>query len=246
MALNDIVVPKENSGGTFDEVVLTGAQIGLEKPATGNASSTQVVLGNDTRLSDSRSPSAHAASHAAGGSDPLAPSDIGLGATDDVAFNEITVGDPEEQATIIDDSSIDTANWKYAGTQVVGAEERALYDQSGILRASFGSGESGIEVEGPISFSGEGAATNAATTLTNLGAASDDHTHGNITNDGKVGSTSGLPLVTTTAGAVTTLALGTAGQVLTVNSGANGVEFAAAAGGGSSIMQSIAVGFVLN
>jgi hypothetical protein len=57
------------------------------------------------------------------------------------------------------------------------------------------------------------------------------HTHGNLTNDGKVGSTSGLPLVTTTAGAVTTLALGTAGQVLQVNSGANGVEFAAASGG---------------
>jgi hypothetical protein len=53
------------------------------------------------------------------------------------------------------------------------------------------------------------------------------HTHGNITNDGKVGSTSGLPVVTTTAGAVTTLALGTANQVLRVNSGATGVEFGA-------------------
>ena len=58
------------------------------------------------------------------------------------------------------------------------------------------------------------------------------HTHGNLTNDGKVGSTAGLPLVTTTAGAVTTLALGAAGTVLTVNSGATGVEFAAASGGG--------------
>jgi hypothetical protein len=58
------------------------------------------------------------------------------------------------------------------------------------------------------------------------------HVHGNLTNDGKVGSDSGRVLVTTTAGAVTTLALGTAGQVLTVNSGASGVEFAAASGGG--------------
>ena len=51
-----------------------------DSPTTGNASSTQVVLGNDTRLSDARTPSstlAHAASHAAAGSDPLAPSDIG-------------------------------------------------------------------------------------------------------------------------------------------------------------------------
>ena len=36
------------------------------------------------------------------------------------------------------------------------------------------------------------------------------HTHGNITNDGKIGSTSGLPLVTTTGGLVTTGAFGTA------------------------------------
>ena len=80
MALNDIKVPKENASGTFDEVVLTGAQIGLEKPTTGNASSAQVVLGNDTRLSDARTPSstlAHKASHATGGTDALAPSDIG-------------------------------------------------------------------------------------------------------------------------------------------------------------------------
>jgi hypothetical protein len=62
--------------------------------------------------------------------------------------------------------------------------------------------------------------------------AAGDHVHGNLTSDGKVGSDSGRVLVTTTAGAVTALALGTAGQVLTVNSGANGVEFAAASGGG--------------
>lgn len=35
------------------------------------------------------------------------------------------------------------------------------------------------------------------------------HTHGNITNDGKVGTTSGKPLITTTGGAVTTGAFGT-------------------------------------
>lgn len=36
------------------------------------------------------------------------------------------------------------------------------------------------------------------------------HAHGNISNDGKIGSTSGLPLVTTTDGLVTTGAFGTA------------------------------------
>ena len=58
------------------------------------------------------------------------------------------------------------------------------------------------------------------------------HTHGNITSDGKLGSTSGLPLVTTTAGAVTTLALGTAGQVLRTKSDLSGVEFADPAAAG--------------
>jgi hypothetical protein len=172
MALNDIKVAKENSGGTFDEVVLTPAQIGAQAsgsyatlvnglvpsnqlpsfvddvleyanlaafpatgesgkifvaldtsktyrwsgsayveispsevtsvagrtgaitlantdisglgtastkdaPATGNASSTQVVIGNDTRLADSRTPTPHTTSHSTGGTDALAPSDIG-------------------------------------------------------------------------------------------------------------------------------------------------------------------------
>jgi len=40
-------------------------------PATGNASATQVVYGSDTRLTDSRTPSVHASSHANGGSDAL-------------------------------------------------------------------------------------------------------------------------------------------------------------------------------
>jgi phage gp37-like protein len=67
MALNDIKVPKENASGTFDEVVLTPAQIGA-------------VSTSDSRLTDSRTPSstlAHKASHATGGTDALAPSDIG-------------------------------------------------------------------------------------------------------------------------------------------------------------------------
>jgi hypothetical protein len=67
MALNDIKVPKENASGTFDEVVLTPAQIGA-------------VSTSDSRLTDSRTPSstlAHKASHTTGGTDALAPSDIG-------------------------------------------------------------------------------------------------------------------------------------------------------------------------
>jgi hypothetical protein len=83
-----------------------------------------------------------------------------------------------------------------------------------------------------------GLGTAATADSTDFAAAS--HTHGNLTNEGKVGSTSGLPLVTTTAGAVTTLALGTANQVLKVNSGATGVEFGDASGGVTAIGASAA------
>mgnify|MGYP002737179692 CR=1 FL=1 len=40
-------------------------------PATGDAATGEVVLGSDTRLTNSRTPTAHAASHAAAGSDPV-------------------------------------------------------------------------------------------------------------------------------------------------------------------------------
>jgi hypothetical protein len=94
MALNDIKVPKENASGTFDEIALaasdlklgttanlpikTGASGVLEAGSFGTSAGT-FCQGNDARLSDSRTPSstlAHKASHATGGTDALAPSDI--------------------------------------------------------------------------------------------------------------------------------------------------------------------------
>jgi hypothetical protein len=48
-----------------------GTAAALNVPASGNAASGEVVKGNDTRLSDSRTPTTHASTHAAAGSDPL-------------------------------------------------------------------------------------------------------------------------------------------------------------------------------
>ena len=44
---------------------------------------------------------------------------------------------------------------------------------------------------------------NVNLTPADIGAATSDHTHGNLTNDGKVGTTSGKVITTTTGGAIT-------------------------------------------
>ena len=54
---------------------------------------------------------------------------------------------------------------------------------------------------------------NIATTAT----APASHTHGNVTNDGKIGASSGNVIVTGSAGVLTALAAGSAGQFLTYN-----------------------------
>jgi hypothetical protein len=291
MALNDIKVPKENASGTFDEVVLTGTQIGLEKPATGDASSTQVVLGNDTRLSDARTPSstlAHASSHASAGSDPLAPSSIGAqslftgasqvlsadftltsgratkwtlqnynGTTYNVTLptTDVQVGDVVVviSGTLVGSQTIREAN--IGGGSFVALA--TLSEGQSYRFISNGTSSNSWEIDSVYTHTHPASAITDSTTAgralltgadaaaqrTSLGLgtaatsatgdfAAASHSHGNLTTDGKVGSTSGLPLVTTTAGAVTTLALGTAGQVLRTKSDLSGVEFADPSGGG--------------
>lgn len=56
---------------TLSTISDAGTAAAKNTPASGNASSTQVVLGSDTRLTDSRTPSTHASSHGATGSDPV-------------------------------------------------------------------------------------------------------------------------------------------------------------------------------
>jgi hypothetical protein len=55
---------------------ITSGTLDIARIPTGTTSTT-VCIGNDSRLSDARTPTAHKASHAAGGTDALAASDIG-------------------------------------------------------------------------------------------------------------------------------------------------------------------------
>jgi hypothetical protein len=67
--------------------------IGLKTSKSGNASSTELVLGSDTRLTNSRTPSstlAHAATHHTGGSDAVSAFSIGAESIFDATGNTLT------------------------------------------------------------------------------------------------------------------------------------------------------------
>lgn len=58
---------------TLANVSDAGTAASRNVPASGDASATQVVLGSDTRLANSRTPTSHASSHASTGADALVP-----------------------------------------------------------------------------------------------------------------------------------------------------------------------------
>jgi hypothetical protein len=93
----------QGSGETpvVDQALLSNFQrdaaqdsVSTRTPKTGNASSTEVVLGSDTRLTNSRTPTAHAASHAAAGSDPVFNQDLNTDSL--VTFDAVTCTDSLE------------------------------------------------------------------------------------------------------------------------------------------------------
>jgi hypothetical protein len=68
-----------NDADTSKEIAFSAASIssGQTRTVTIPDASGTLVYDTDARLSDDRNPTSHAASHAAAGSDPIAPSDIG-------------------------------------------------------------------------------------------------------------------------------------------------------------------------
>jgi hypothetical protein len=170
------------------------AQI-LNKPTLGGAAALNVgttagtvAAGDDARFTDNRDPNAHAASHAAAGSDPIEADS--LASTNTGSANALLIADGSGGTSW--DTAANVFTQEVSPADIGAAAATHSHDASDITSGSFG----------------------------------------NISFDGKLGSTSGLPLVTTTAGAVTTLALGTAGQVLRTKSDLSGVEFADPAAAG--------------
>lgn len=88
----------------------------ISRIPTGTTSTT-VAVGNDSRFSDARTPTAHASSHASGGSDPITPAAIGAAASSHthagadiasgtVAYARLPVGTAASTVAAGDDSRI--------------------------------------------------------------------------------------------------------------------------------------------
>ena len=152
---------------------LSGITTGTTRTLTAPNNSGTIALTTDA-------PSAHAASHAAAGSDPVYNQD--LNTTDAATFADITASNfksPSGNADVFFDDNIVAIR----------------SDDGSVLADILTAADGGVGVFRAISFEGANAATNAATTRTNLGAAAS----GAITTSGLTQSTARL-LGRTTAG----------------------------------------------
>ena len=203
--------------GSGIPIVVTGTSWGTtiaDNSATWNSlvsfpgfgvTGTTACVGDDARLSDSRTPLSHTHGNIANGgtigvtaslpiitgaSGILQVGAFGTGATDFCVGNDSRLSDSR---TPLSHSHGNITNGGLIG---VTASLPIITGVGGILQAgSFGTGATDFCVGNDARLS------DARTPLS--------HTHGNITNAGIIGSTANLPLITTTAGLVTTGSFGT-------------------------------------
>jgi hypothetical protein len=147
---------------------------------------TDAVVSNDARLTDARTPTAHKTSHATGGTDALSPVDIGAAA----ASHAHAISDVTSLQTALDGKASSTHS--HAASDITSGTLAIDRIPTGTTSATVCIGDDArlSDARSPTS-----------------------HTHGNITNAGAIGTTTGLPVKTGESGVLEVGAFGTsAGQ----------------------------------
>lgn len=213
---------KANAGGVSEFLNLDDVD---ETAYTGEAGNVVVVNGTEDGLifSTPSAPGAHATTHSDGGADEITVQNLGSGAA---TSGQILTADGTGGLSFANDV---TASAHAASHSDGGSDEITVQNLG-----------SGAATSGQIlTADGAGGLTMADDVTPSTHASS--HNDGGsdeltVQSLGSGAATAGTVMYADGAGAWTTLGLGTANQVLTVNSGATAPEWAAAGGGGASTL----------
>ena len=184
---------------------------------------TDAVSSTDARLTDARTPLAH---NQAWSTITATPTTLaGYGITDAAALSHthsaLSPATASTLGTIIVGSGLSVTSGTVSAnvTSVAGrtgAVTIAAADVSGLGSLATQSSVAYSSLTGtPSTFAPSAHKSTHATggsdalSASDIGAAASSHTHGNLTNAGAIGSTSGLPIITTTSGVLTTGTFGT-------------------------------------